>query len=166
MQCGLSLSTLAYPRFLRGHSKRCNANGVAAQGFALNLTEEGSSISFAPKMTKLPERQNGLLSTKTRQATSSVSLKYEIGTTYSLRVELETPGTKKSVERSVLLAPPLNLLAFRKPHLVLCDLFEHPCYSSSCCIDDLLKVGPRLVIIAFSMWSSFVSSKGSFVFWR
>ena len=28
---------------------------------------------------------------------------YEIGTTYSLRIDLEMPGTKKSVERSVLM---------------------------------------------------------------
>ena len=88
---------------LQWHSKRCNEDGVAAQGFALNLTEDGSSISFAPKMTKLFERQNGWLSHKTRQATSSISLKYEIGTTYSLRIDLEMPGTKKSVERSVLM---------------------------------------------------------------
>ena len=88
---------------LQWHSRRQNQDGVAAQGFALNLTENGSSISFPPNMTKLNGRHNGILVTKTRQATSSATLKYEIGTTYSLRVELETPGMKKSVERSVLM---------------------------------------------------------------
>ena len=87
---------------LKWNSSLRQDDGVPTEGFCLQLREEGSSISFPSFPKALMARQEGKLSLKTRNATTSAE-EFQVGGTYALRVELEVPGSTEKEERGVLM---------------------------------------------------------------